>query len=109
MRYVVDYRGDSMVRKFTELVNQEVFVDEEKIAKVKDVVIDTDAWKITHLVLELTKEASEDILGTTPALTRSALNTLAISALEKGAACCTPTGLEIKVSKKQLHIYLRPA
>ena len=98
-----------MVRKFTELLHQEVFVDEERIAKVKDVIIDTDAWKITHLVLELTKEASEDILGMTPALTRSALNTLAISALEKGAACCTQKGLEIKVSKKQLHIYLRPA
>ena len=98
-----------MVRKFTELVNQEVFVDEERIAKVKDVIIDTDEWKITHLVIELTKEASEEILGMTPALTRSALNTLAVSALEKGAACCTPKGLEIKVSKKQLHIYLRPA
>jgi len=98
-----------MVRRFNELLNQEVFVDEEKIAKVKDVVIDTDLWKITHLVVELTKEASEDILGATPAMTRSALNTLAISALEKGVACCTSKGVEIKVSKKQLHIYLRPA
>jgi sporulation protein YlmC with PRC-barrel domain len=98
-----------MARKFTELANQEVFVGDERIAKVKDVIIDTDEWKITHLVIELTKEASEDILGATPALTRSALNTLAISALEKGAACCTTKGVEIKVSKKQLHIYLRPA
>ena len=98
-----------MGRRFNELSNQEVFVDNEKVAKVKDVVIDTDEWKVTHLVVELTKEAAEDILGATPALTRSALNTLAISALEKGAACCTPTGVEIKVSKKQLHIYFRPA
>ena len=78
MKYVVDYRGDIMVRKFTELVNQEVFVDEERIAKVKDVIIDTNEWKITHLVIELTKEASEEILGMTPALTRSALNTLSL-------------------------------
>ena len=98
-----------MTRRFNELSDQEVFVNNEKIAKIKDVVIDTDEWKITHLVIELTKEASEDILGTTPALTRSVLNTLAISALEKGAACCTSKGVEIKVSKKQLHIYLRPA
>jgi hypothetical protein len=28
--------------------------------------------------------------------------------LEKGAACCTPNGIEIKVSMGQLHIYLRP-
>jgi hypothetical protein len=34
-------------------------------------------------------------------------NRLAISALEKGAACCTDKGVEIKVSKKQLHSYLR--
>ena len=94
---------------FSELKDQDVFVDNQKIAKVKDVVIDTDEWKVTHLVLELTKEAAEEILGATPAMTRSVLNTLAISALEKGTACCTPTGIDLKVSKGQLHIYLRPA
>jgi hypothetical protein len=94
---------------FSELMDQDVFVDNQKIAKVKDVVIDTDEWKVTHLVLELTKEAAEEILGATPAMTRSVLNTLAISALEKGTACCTPTGIDLKVSKGQLHIYLRPA
>jgi sporulation protein YlmC with PRC-barrel domain len=95
--------------KFSELNDKDVFVESQKIAKVRDVLIDTDEWKITHLVIELTKEAAEEILGATPAVTRSVLNTLAISSLEKGTACCTPTGLDIKVSKKQLHIYLRPA
>jgi len=95
--------------KFSELADKDVFVENQKIAKVKDVVIDTDEWKVTHLVLELTKEATEEILGATPAMTRSVLNTLAISALEKGTACCTPTGIDLKVSKGQLHIYLRPA
>jgi len=95
--------------KFSELADKDVFVENQKIAKVKDVVIDTDEWKVTHLVLELTKEAAEEILGATPAMTRSVLNTLAISALEKGTACCTPTGIDLKVSKGQLHIYLRPA
>jgi sporulation protein YlmC with PRC-barrel domain len=95
--------------KFSKLVNQDVFVENQKIAKVKDVVIDTDEWKITHLEIELTKEAAEEILGATPALTRGVRNTIAISALEKGAACCTDTGVDIKVSKGQLHIYLRPA
>jgi sporulation protein YlmC with PRC-barrel domain len=97
-----------MMRNFSELKDKDVFVDKEKIAKVKDVIIDTDEWKITHLVIELTKEAAEEILGATPAITRSVLNTLAISSLEKGTACCTETGIEIKVSKGQLHIYLRP-
>jgi sporulation protein YlmC with PRC-barrel domain len=95
--------------KFSKLVNQDVFVENQKIAKVKDVVIDTDEWKITHLEIELTKEAAEEILGAIPALTRGVRNKIAISALEKGAACCTDTGVDIKVSKGQLHIYLRPA
>ena len=97
------------MKKFSELNDQDVFVENQKIAKVKDVIIDTDEWKITHLIIELTKEAAEEILGATPAITRSVLNTLAISSLEKGTACCTQKGLEIKVSKGQLHIYLRPA
>ena len=90
---------------FSELKDQDVFVDNQKIAKVKDVVIDTENWKITHLIVELTKNAAEEILGAG----KSVLNRIAISALEKGMACCTKKGVEIKVSKKQLHIYLRPA
>jgi sporulation protein YlmC with PRC-barrel domain len=92
---------------FSELRDQDVFVENQKIAKVKDVVIDTDEWKITHLVIELTKDAAEEILGAAYAV-KSVLNRIAISALEKGMACCTDKGVEIKVSKKQLHIYLRP-
>ena len=92
---------------FSELKDQDVFVDSEKIGKVKDVVINTDEWKMTHLEIELTKEAAEEILGATYAV-KNVRNRLAISAIEKGAACCTDKGVEIKVSKKQLHIYLRP-
>jgi len=92
---------------FRELEDKDVFVENRKIAKVKDLVIDTDEWKITHLEIELTKEAAEEILGATYAV-KNVRNRLAISALEKGAACCTPNGIEIKVSMGQLHIYLRP-
>ena len=92
---------------FSELMDQDVFVDNEKIAKVKDVVLDPEEWKITHFIIELNKEAAEEILGTTYAV-KSVLNKIAISAFEKGMACCTDKGVEIKVSKKQLHIYLRP-
>jgi sporulation protein YlmC with PRC-barrel domain len=97
-----------MDTKFTNLRDQDVFVENQKIAKVKDVIIDTDEWKITHLVVELTKQAAEEFLGVTPALTKPTLNTLALSALEKGTACCTTTGLDLKIAKGQLHIYLRP-
>jgi sporulation protein YlmC with PRC-barrel domain len=93
---------------FSELKDQDVFVDNQKIAKVKDAVLDPEEWKITHLIVELTKDAAEEILGASYAV-KSVLNKIAISALEKGMACCTDKGVEIKVSKKQLHIYLRPA
>lgn len=89
--------------KFYELINKNVFVDDEKIAKIKDVIIDTDEWKITHLEIELNKKAANEIVG----VKKEVLNTLAISALEKGKACCTDAGVEIKVSKGQLPIYLR--
>ena len=89
--------------KFYELINKNVFVDDEKIAKIKDVIIDTDEWKITHLEIELNKKAANEIVG----VKKEVLNTLAISALEKGKACCSDAGVEIKVSKGQLPIYLR--
>jgi sporulation protein YlmC with PRC-barrel domain len=91
---------------FGELKDQDVFAGNEKIGKVKDVIIDTDGWKMTHLEIELAKEAAEEILGATYAV-KGVRNRLVISALEKGAACCTDKGVEIKVSKKQLHSYLR--
>jgi sporulation protein YlmC with PRC-barrel domain len=90
---------------FSELRDQDVFVDNEKIAKVKDAIIDPEEWKVTHLVVELTRDAAEEVLGAE----KSVLNRIAMSALEKGMACCTDKGVEIKVSKKQLNIYLRPA
>ena len=90
--------------KFSELKHKDVIVENQKIAEVTDVIIDTDEWKVTHLVIELTKEAAKEILGSPKGMP----NTLAVSALEKGTACCTPKGIEIKVSKGQLHMYLRP-
>jgi sporulation protein YlmC with PRC-barrel domain len=92
------------VSKFSELKYKDVIVENQKIAKVKDAIIDTDEWKVTHLVIDLTKKAAKEILG----VAKGGLNTLAVSALEKGAACCTPKGIEIKVSQGQLHMYLRP-
>jgi len=95
--------------KFSQLIDQYVFVEGGfKVGKVKDVIVDPEEWKVTHLELELTKETSEQILGVRPALFDLPRNTLAISALEKGAACCTESGIDLKVSKGQLAIYLRP-
>jgi len=78
------------------------------IGKVKDIVIDSEEWKITHLELELTKEATQEILGVTPALFDLPRNTLAISALNKNDICCSEKGINLRVTKDQVSIYLRP-
>lgn len=94
--------------KVSEFIDKNVYAEGLNVGKIINVIIDMDALKITHLELELTKEASEQILGVTPSIFRPAKNMLAISALESGSACCSETGVQIKVSKAQLAIYLRP-
>ena len=91
--------------KFSEMMDQDVIAEGEKIGEIKDLFIDEPQWEVTHLEIQLTKEAANEILGAK----KSIRNMLAISALKKGTACCTNRGIEIKLSKAQLHIYLRPA
>ena len=86
------------------MINEDVFAQGEKIGEVKNVYVDPETWEITHLEVLLTKEAAYGILGAKTPIK----NSLAISALRKGSACCTEDGIEIKLSKAQLHIYLRP-
>ena len=90
--------------KFNDLVGEDVLAQGEKIGEIKDVYIDSEKWEITHLEIQLTKEAAFQILGARTPIR----NSLAISALRKGTACCTDDGINIKLSKAQLHIYLRP-
>ena len=90
--------------KSREFMDKDVFALDERIGEVKEIEIDPEEWKITHLEIQLTKKAANEILGAKIAIH----NMLAISALEKGVARWTDKGLHIKVSKDQLHIYLRP-
>jgi sporulation protein YlmC with PRC-barrel domain len=90
--------------KFTDLIDEDVLAQGQKIGVVKDVYIDSEKWEITHFEIQLTKEAAYEILGAKTPIR----NSLAISALRKGTACCSDNGVEIKLSKAQLHIYLRP-
>jgi len=85
-------------------MDKDVFALDEKIAKVKEIEIDPEDWKVSHLEVQLTKEAANEILGAK----KSIRNMLAISALKKGVARWTEAGLHIRVSKDQLHMYLRP-
>jgi hypothetical protein len=50
-------------------------------------------------------EIAESVLGVNK---RGVRNMLAVSSLEKGVARWTDNGLHLKVSKDQLHMYLRP-
>ncbi len=97
--------------KFSQIIEKTVITEDGfKLGKVKDIILDTEEeLKVTHLEIELTKDATEAILGVKPAFNNLPKNTLAISALKKGVACCSENGLELKVSKAQIAIYLRPA
>ena len=87
-----------------ELIGSPIYVEEMKLGEIKGIIIDPEKWKLTHLEVELTKEAAKEILGARTAMR----NRLAISALKEGSACCTEKGVIIGVSKDQLKIYLRP-
>ena len=89
--------------KFNELFDKKVYVQDYLIGKVKDVYLN-DEWQITHLEVELTKEAAKELLGARTAFR----NTLAVSALGKWPDCCTNDRINLGVSKGQLNIYLRP-
>ena len=88
-----------------EFINRSVFALDEKIGTVKGIEVDPEEWKITHLEIELRKEIAESVLGAKKGGVRNMMN---VSALEKGTAAWTDTGLHLKVPKDQLHMYLRP-
>ena len=90
--------------KFSEIMDRDVIAEGEKIGEIIDLFIDEQEWEVTHLEIQLTKEAANEILGAKTSIR----NLLTISALKKGTACCSNRGIELKLSKAQLHIYLRP-
>ena len=89
----------------SEFMNRSVFALDEKIGTVKGIEVDPEEWRITHLEIELKKDIAESVLGAKKGGVR---NMLAVSSLEKGIARWTDNGLHLKVSKDQLHMYLRP-
>ena len=89
----------------SEFINRSVFALDEKIGTVKSIEVDPEEWRITHLEIELKKEIAESVLGAKKGGVRNMLN---VSSLEKGTARWTDNALHLKVSKDQLHMYLRP-
>ena len=82
-----------------ELLYKEVYCEDLKVGIVTDVIIDPEEWKITHLALKLTKEATKEVLGAK----KSFYNVLAISAIAP-VSKSTSKGMEfeLQVSKAQL-------
>jgi len=91
--------------KSKEFMDKDVFALDEKIGKIKEIQVDLNEWKVTHLEVELDKNVAESVLGAKKGGVRNMLN---VSALEKGTGIWTDEGLHLKVAKEQLHMYLRP-
>ena len=86
--------------KGRELLDKKIICEDLEVGKVKEVMINSDEWKVTHLEVELTKEAAEMFLGVRKGGIR---NILAISAVGE-----VNKSINLKVSKGQLRIYLIP-
>ena len=91
--------------KSKEFIGKDVFALDEKIGKIKEMEVDANEWKVTHLEVQLDKDVSESVLGAKKGGVRNMLN---VSALEKGTGVWTDEGLHLKVAKDKLHMYLRP-
>jgi sporulation protein YlmC with PRC-barrel domain len=89
-----------MSKKFKDIRWKKVICEDLTVGEVKEVIIDTSTWKVTHLEVNLTSEAAELALGTKKGGIR---NFLAVSAIGK-----VDKGIKLKVKKGQLHIYLKP-
>lgn len=90
--------------KMLDTIEKMVFAGDFVLGKVKNVIIDPEDWKVTHLEVELNNKATKELFGAKKAFR----NNLAISALKEGAEAFSGRGIELKVSKGQLNIYLRP-
>ena len=91
--------------KGKEFIDKDVFALDEKIGKIKEIDVNLDEWKVTHLEVELDKDVAESVLGAKKGGVRNNLN---VSALEKGTGMWMNDGLHLKVAKDKLHMYLSP-
>ena len=86
--------------KGVELLEKKIICEDLQVGKVREYIINPEEWKITHLEVELTKEAAEMFLGVKKGGIR---NLLAVSAIGE-----VDNKINLKVSKGQLRIYLIP-
>jgi sporulation protein YlmC with PRC-barrel domain len=89
-----------MAKKFKDIRWKKVICEDLTVGEVKEVIIDTSTWKVTHLEVDLTSEAAELAFGAKKGGIR---NFLAVSAIGK-----VDKTIKLKVKKGQLQIYLKP-
>ena len=92
-----------MRMKIKEFMDKDVYVEDLKIGKIKEIGIDAEDWKVTHLEVELTKDAAESVLGAKKGGVRNKLDVLALE-----HARWTDRGLDIEIPKADLRTYLKP-
>jgi sporulation protein YlmC with PRC-barrel domain len=85
--------------KYRDVRWKKVVCENLTVGEVKEVIIDPSNWKITHLEVDLTREAAELVLGTRKSGIRNLLSVSAIGKLNKT--------IKLKVKKGQLQIYLK--
>lgn len=86
--------------KSEQVLGKKIVCENLEIGKSKEVIIDSTQWKVTHLEVELTKEAAETVLGVRKGGIRNLLAVSAIDGIDQT--------INLKVSKGQLRIYLTP-
>ncbi len=88
------------MKKIKEILDKKIMCEDLMVGEAKEVIFEPDQWKITHLVVKLTKDAAEIALG---ARKGGITNFLSVSAIgEMGRT------INLKVKKGQLRIYLSP-
>ena len=90
--------------KFSDLIGKEVYCEGLRVGKITNILVDEEEWKITHLEIELRKEAAYELLG----VKSTFKNVLAISAVGPASKAMTKGGINLQVARGQLRIYLRP-
>ena len=89
-----------MAIKSRDLRWKKVVCEDLTVGEVKEMIIDPSTWKVTHLEVDLSKEAAELAFGTKKGGIR---NFLAVSSIGK-----VNKTIKLKVKKGQLQIYLKP-
>jgi sporulation protein YlmC with PRC-barrel domain len=79
---------------------KKVICEDMTVGEVKELIIDPSTWKVTHLEVDLSKEAAEVAFGARKGGIR---NFLAVSSIGK-----VNKTIKLKVKKGQLQIYLKP-